>query len=151
MINLDVKDGRAVAPMADMIRRHGAHERVCVGSFSLGRISQFRRLLGRVPTAVSPAGAMALALLGTARLPGPGNVVFQVPLTHRVGGFEMHIITPKTIRAVHRAGRKIHAWTIDDPQLMHELIDWGIDGIITDCPDLLKGVLRTRGMWSTQE
>lgn len=63
----------------------------------------------------------------------------------------MHIVTPKTIRAAHQAGRKVHVWTIDDPEVMHELIDWGVDGIITDRPDLLKGVLRTRGMWSTQE
>lgn len=151
MLNLDVKEPRAVGLLADSIRRHRAEHRVCVGSFSLGRTNRFRRQMGSVPTAVSPIGVTMLALLGLARLPGPGNVVFQVPLTHRVGAMEMHIVTPKTVSAVHKAGRKIHVWTIDDPQMMHELIDWGVDGIITDRPDLLKGVLRTRGMWSTQE
>lgn len=151
MLNLDLKEAGAVEPLVETIRRHRAQDRVCIGSFSLRRINRFRRRLGSVPTAVSTVGATALALLGLGRLPGPGNVVFQVPLTHRVGALEMHIVTPKTIRAAHQAGRKVHVWTIDDPEVMHELIDWGVDGIITDRPDLLKGVLRTRGMWSTQE
>jgi glycerophosphoryl diester phosphodiesterase len=33
---------------------------------------------------------------------------------------------------------------------MHQLIDWGVDGIITDRPDSLKDVLSARGMWSTR-
>ena len=35
----------------------------------------------------------------------------------------------------------MHAWTIDDPNQMNELIEMGIDGIMTDSPELLKTVL----------
>lgn len=147
--NLDLKANGAVLPLAEKIRSHHAERRVCVCSFSLRRLRRFRRLVKGTLTAISPLGVAAMSV-GLARLPGRAEVVFQVPLTHRIAGVTKRIITPERIRAIHRAGRKINAWTVDDPEVMHELIDWGIDGIVTDRPDLLKGVLRARGMWSTQ-
>lgn len=148
--NLDIKAPGAVEPLAEIIRAHGAEQRVCVGSFSLKRLNRFRRLMPSVTTSVSPVGVAALGM-GLPKLVGRRRVVFQVPMSYRVAGlYTVPLVTPKLVQTVHKAGRKIHVWTIDDPQLMHELIDWGVDGIITDRPDLLKGVLRTRGMWSTQ-
>ena len=79
------------------------------------------------------------------------EVVFQVPMTHTLGPITVPVVTPGTVRAVHAAGRHIHVWTIDDVEMMHRLIDWGVDGIVTDRPDLLKAVLHTRGMWSTRQ
>ena len=46
------------------------------------------------------------------------------------------------IRRMKRKGYKVLAWTIDDPEEMQQLIDWGIDGIITDRPDLALELLR---------
>lgn len=147
--NIDIKEPGAITPLVEAIERHRAHARVCVGSFSLPRLRRFRRLLPTVTTAVSNYGAAALSLR-RAKLPGNAKVVFQVPVTHSVRGVTLRIVTPRSIQAVHAAGRKIHVWTIDDAEQMHELIDWGVDGIITDRPDVLKGVLRARGMWSTR-
>jgi len=73
-----------------------------------------------------------------------------VPLSHTVGPMTVDLVTPRTVRRIHAAGRRIHVWTIDDPTTMHRLLDWGVDGIVTDRPDLLKEVLRARGMWSTR-
>ncbi|MEO8850723.1 MAG: glycerophosphodiester phosphodiesterase family protein, partial [Allobranchiibius sp.] len=42
---------------------------------------------------------------------------------------------------------QLHVWTIDDPASMHRLLDMGVDGIMTDRADLLKGVLVDRGQW----
>lgn len=41
----------------------------------------------------------------------------------------------------------MHAWTIDDPDAMHALLDIGVDGIITDRADLLRDVLIARSEW----
>lgn len=149
IFNLDIKAAGATRPLVETLRAHGAGHRVVVGSFSPRRIREFRRMLPGVTTAVSPVGVAALSLR-IPRLPGRGEVVFQVPMTARVGAVRVPVVSPGRIKAVHAAGRRIHVWTVDDPLMMHELIDWGVDGIITDRPDLLKGVLSDRGMWSTR-
>lgn len=148
--NIDLKAPGAVPLLAETITRHSALDRVCVGSFSRSRLRRFRSLLPGTATSASPAEIVAMSA-GRVRRRRPGHdVVFQVPMTHHFGPVTVPIVTPRTIRAVHAAGRKIHVWTIDDAELMHRLLDWGVDGIITDRPDLLKAVLHTRGMWSTQ-
>ncbi|CFS44341.1 glycerophosphoryl diester phosphodiesterase [Mycobacterium tuberculosis] len=41
----------------------------------------------------------------------------------------------------------MHAWTVDEPDVMHTLLDMDVDGIITDRADLLRDVLIARGEW----
>lgn len=144
--NIDLKQNAAVEPLVATIKRHNAERRVCVGSFSRPRIKRFRALLPRVPTSVSSLGAAALAV---GRI-SSGGQVYQVPTSHAVGPLTVELVTQASIAKAHAAGRKLHVWTIDDPTTMHRLIDWGVDGIITDRPDSLKEVLRARGMWSTR-
>lgn len=144
--NIDMKVDRATGLIADTIRAHNAQHRVCIGAFSQKRLRLFRKLRPDVPTSFSP---LAVAALRLGFRPGGGEV-FQIPRTHSFFGLPITLATPRRINAIHDYGRKVHVWTIDDPVAMHELIDWGVDGIITDRPDLLKGVLRNRGMWSAQ-
>ena len=144
--NIDMKVDRATELLADTIGRHNAQDRVCVGSFRRTRLRRFRRLRPEVATAFSPLAVAALRLGFRPR----NGAVFQVPLRYSFWGFPVTLVTPRRVAAIHDYGRKVHVWTVDDPRVMHELIDWGVDGIITDRPDLLKGVLRNRGMWSTQ-
>ena len=40
--------------------------------------------------------------------------------------------TRELIDAVHAAGYRIAAWTVNDPERARLLLDWGIDGIFTD-------------------
>ncbi len=150
--NIDLKASGAVPLLARTISRHNAGARVCVGSFSGSRIRSFRRLMPRVTTAATPSEVLLMSS-GRVRRRDPlaADVVFQVPITHRRGPVTVRPVTPKTVAAVHAAGRKIHVWTIDDRDTMQSLLDLGVDGIVTDRPDLLKAVLHTRGMWSTQD
>jgi glycerophosphoryl diester phosphodiesterase len=51
-------------------------------------------------------------------------------------------IDAKLCKAVHAAGKKIFAWTVNDREVMHRLADWGIDGIISDDTELLAATMK---------
>ena len=42
------------------------------------------------------------------------------------------------------AGVEVHVWTVNEEADMHRLLDWGVDGILTDFPDRLARVLHER-------
>lgn len=46
------------------------------------------------------------------------------------------------VAAAHARGCKVNTWTVNNPEVMHLLLEWGVDAIITDVPDVLSGVLR---------
>lgn len=146
--NIDLKAGGAAAALAELLRRTRAEDRVCVGSFGYRRLSEFRKLTGgRVATSAAPAEVAAFVALPSgslARMVTRNRVqVLQVP--HRQRG--VPVVTAALVRKAHAAGAHVHVWTIDDPAEMVELIDLGVDGLITDRTDLLKDVLVERGLW----
>jgi glycerophosphoryl diester phosphodiesterase len=53
------------------------------------------------------------------------------------------------IEQAHRLGLGVHVWTIDDPATMEELLDLGVDGVMTDRPTALKELLVKRGAWAS--
>ena len=150
--NVDIKTDDAVIPLVEAIRAHNLWDRILVDSFSQIRISQFRSLTsGRVPTAIAPAGVAWTALIPlVSEVISSPAVAMQVPVRQKAGPVTLEIITEKTIARVHRLGKVVHAWTINEPDEMERLIDWGVDGIITDRPDLLKEILVRRNLWELE-
>jgi glycerophosphoryl diester phosphodiesterase len=53
--------------------------------------------------------------------------------------------TPELVGAAHAAGMEVVPWTVNDRSTMEALVDIGVDGLITDRPDLLREVLAERG------
>ena len=147
--NIDIKNDGAVTPLVKTIDRHRAHDRVCVGSFSIERLREFRRLMGRrVPTSVSPVGVVwnGYVPLLPRLLNSPGTAL-QIPVSHALGRRQVPVLTPRLLRHAHLAGKVVHIWTVDDPAEMHRLLDMGVDGIVSDRTDLLKQVFTERGIW----
>ena len=56
----------------------------------------------------------------------------------------LRVVTERFVTAAHRAGKHVHVWTINDAEAMHRLLDLGVDGIVTDRPDILNGVVTER-------
>jgi glycerophosphoryl diester phosphodiesterase len=70
-----------------------------------------------------------------------------MPVSARLLGRNVTVLTPGLVELVHRAGKLIHIWTVDDSEEMVRLIDAGVDGIFTDRIDTLKAVLQARSLW----
>ena len=63
--NIDAKSDESVEPLADLVRRFDALDRVCLASFALSRLRRLRTLLGpRLLTNLSPTEVGALRTLG---------------------------------------------------------------------------------------
>jgi len=151
--NIDCKADSAVDALAELIDATGAIDRVCIGAFSHRRLQRLRRRLGsRLLTALSPQEVASLRIAG--RLPGSATRAAQVPTSAgRSGtgtsgrGRQLEIVTPSFVRHAHRRGVPVHVWTINDEAEMHRLLDLGVDGIMTDRPELLRSVFESRGLW----
>lgn len=55
-------------------------------------------------------------------------------------------VTPEAIADAHAQGIAVLPWTVNDPVEMGRLVDWKVDGIITDYPDRLRKVLADKGL-----
>lgn len=147
-VNVDVKGVSGIEPIARAIERTQAHDRVCVASFSAARRDATVALLSR-PVATSAGTTEAASYfargavgLGVSR---PLRKVDALQIPMRAG--RVRVLTSRHVAAAHRAGRQVHVWTINDPDTMRELLDMGVDGLVSDRADLLKQVLVERGQW----
>lgn len=145
--NVDLKAPAAVDPMVDLLRRTGAYDRVCIGSFTETTLRRFRRQLGdRVATTVGVLGVAVDRVLPWGplrRAIRDDGAVLQVPVAH----LGVTIVDRRFVERAHAAGRHVHVWTVDERAEMERLIDLGVDGLITDRTDVLRDVLVERGLW----
>jgi glycerophosphoryl diester phosphodiesterase len=54
------------------------------------------------------------------------------------------VVWPEMVAAAHRHGLDVHVWTVDDRASMERLLALGVDGLMTDRPDLLAEVLAAK-------
>jgi glycerophosphoryl diester phosphodiesterase len=142
--NIDVKDEPAVRPLVEVLRRTAAWDRVCVTSFSAGRLRAVRRALPRpVCMATSPVGVGALRVAVPRRVLGPALRRLSV----RCAQIPVSVATPSFLRRAHAAGLQVHVWTVNDRDVMAEVLDLGFDGIMTDETEMLRDLLAARGQW----
>ncbi|HEY9416880.1 MAG TPA: glycerophosphodiester phosphodiesterase [Pseudonocardia sp.] len=153
LLNIDVKSDSAVEPTLALISELDAWDRVCLASFSAGRLIRLRAKGGpRLITACSPAEVFRLRTRSWLRQRGPGRMdsrghvggqLAQVPARHG----PVVIVDRAVLATAHAAGMEVHVWTVDEPARMRELLDLGVDGLISDRPDVLREVLAERGQW----
>jgi glycerophosphoryl diester phosphodiesterase len=143
--NIDAKTDHVVPPLVETLRRHDALARVCIGSFSDRRLARVRALAaGGVCTSMGQMAVSAAYFASrSGRMPRLGADCVQVPPRWR----GVTVVDARFIRAAHRAGLPVHAWTIDDEPAMARLLDLGVDGVMTDRPRVLRDLLVTRRQW----
>ncbi len=67
----------------------------------------------------------------------PAYDALQVPEVYR----GIRVVSPGSIAAAHHLGLDLHVWTVDDRATMDRLLDWGVDGLMSDRPDILAEAL----------
>lgn len=140
---VEVKTGAAQPPLFAALRRHAAEQRVVVAAMRLRDRTRFRGYPGPVSASAAACRVFfALHQLRLARLWSPRAHVVNLPLTWA----GRRVVTPRLVADLHRRGLAVQVWTVDDPEQMHRLLDWGVDGILTDRPDRLARVLAERGL-----
>lgn len=142
---VDMKADGLEAPLAALVDDLGAHDRLIVGSFSDARLSEFRLLTdNRVPTSSGPALARLWVLASRVGRGAGGDIAaLQLP-THMRG---VRVVDERLVKAAHDSGLQVHVWTVNERTEMTRLLDMGVDGLVTDRPDVLRQVLVERGEW----
>jgi glycerophosphoryl diester phosphodiesterase len=124
-----------------IIQDLGARDRVLVASFPLDPLARFRTLTkGLVATAATMPEMRVFLLAAYGRRLGwlrPAYDALQVPETWR----GIPIVTARTVAAAHQLGLAVHVWTVDERARMERLLALGVDGLMSDRPDILQAVL----------
>jgi glycerophosphoryl diester phosphodiesterase len=140
-ITVEVKSGAAQEPLFAAIHRFGARDRV----IAAGMYDRDRTLFDRWDGAVSGSLEELKPFwirhrFGLGWLKAPPCDVVQIPEEWE----GRRLVTKRLARDLHRHGIPLHVWTVNDPADMNRLLDWGIEGLISDRPDLLGRVLHER-------
>ncbi len=151
--NIDAKTDDVAEPLLEVIREADAWDRVLIASFSEKRLERVRSLAD--PGLSTSLGVTAIVRLLLAsetvsnaeswHVPGPRHGVTAAQVPEKNKG--VRVVSPRFVATAHTAGLAVHVWTVNDREQMERLLDWGVDGIVTDRPSLLKEVLIERGQW----
>jgi glycerophosphoryl diester phosphodiesterase len=149
VLNLDVKQTAPTvtpyeASLARLLAEFERTDDVMVASFLDPATDAFRQFAPSVPTS---AGTIATAefwrsVQAGGPIPDTAVAAYQVP--ERMG--DLVVVDAAFVDAAHGSGRAVHVWTVNDPTAMERLVALGVDGIISDVPTVLSGVLREKGV-----
>lgn len=143
-VNIEIKRGARPGVeerVAAVIEAAGAQSRTLVVAQNRSTIQRFREASNhRVATASSTLellGYWVLSLLHLTWLVDPPFQALQPPERYR----GLPVVTPAFVRAARRSDLRVDVWTIDEEADMRRLLGYGVDGIMTDRPDVLARVL----------
>jgi glycerophosphoryl diester phosphodiesterase len=113
--------------VAAVIGETGTENEVMVFSLSIRRMKEIAALNPRIRRCGLAARRLSLAL---ARLRSVG--IEGIALSRRL------VRSRRVVRWIHRRGWKLFVWTVNRKAEMKKLAEWGVDGLITDHPDLAR-------------
>lgn len=152
---------RFVQLLLQEIREHGMSERVQILSFDWRTLQLVQKLAPGMPTVYITAQLPTLDNLGIkSGQPSAWTAGFQhgqhgsVPRMIKAAGGShwssfWRELDAQKVREAQRLGIKVLAWTVNDRQSMGQMLDLGVDGLVTDRPDIAADLLKERGIrWS---
>ena len=129
--------------LAALLRRFDCADRVIVASFLDTATDNFSAV---APEFATSAGTLATADFTRAVRAGESppptrHVALQVPASFG----DVTLVDQRFVDVAHARGLAVHVWTVEEESTMASLCDLGVDGIITDRPTALVGVLDRLG------
>ena len=125
-------DHAIAAAVVEVLAATGFTDRFVVSSFNLDTIDRVRLLPGAPPT----------ALLTYSSALDPATVFgLAVDRGHRFVHPENGQVDAAYVVAAHEAGLAVNVWTVDDPVRIAELGAFGVDGVVTNVPDIARNAL----------
>jgi glycerophosphoryl diester phosphodiesterase len=120
------------AGVVALVRDLGLVSQVIVSSFHLPTIDRVREIGGG-------GGGVATAYLSL----DASVAHVERAVRHGHGAYHpWHIqLTAPVVAAAKNAGLELNTWTVDNPDRMAELLGWGVDGLITNVPDIARSVV----------
>jgi glycerophosphoryl diester phosphodiesterase len=133
IVEMKLNSAAFAAAVVDVIRSVRAVDRVCVGCFGRRALRAVRRLEPALATSAAREEVRWALYRSWLRWPvsRPGYAGYQVPECAEA----TRIVTPQFVRHAHGAGLGVQVWTVDTEADARRLLDWGVDGLITDRPD----------------
>ena len=152
---------RFVQLLLQEIKEHGMSERVQILSFDWRTLQVVQKLAPGMPTVYITAQLPTLDNLGIkSGQPSAWTAGFQhaqhgsVPRMIKAAGGShwssfWRELDAQKVREAQSLGIKVLAWTVNDRQSMGQMLDLGVDGLVTDRPDIAADLLKERGIrWS---
>jgi glycerophosphoryl diester phosphodiesterase len=125
------------------VKKAGAASRVCASSFQQALVDTIRAEHPDIVTSASVREARWTLHRSWVRWPWVSEqpyVAFQVPeYTGR-----LRVVSPAFVRQVHKQGQVMQVWVVNERADVQRLLDWGVDGIISDRPDV---AISSRDAW----
>src|SRR6266496_4689150 len=134
-------------PLCILIRKNNMQNKAVIASFHDVAMQNFRKTCPEVATSASRGEVTKFVLLGKVFLSGLVAPQYQSiqPPYDPAESLNIPVMTRRFIREAHAKNLAVEPWTVDDPALMKQYIEWGVDGIMTDRPDLMIQVLEELG------
>lgn len=137
-INIEIKDTRAQQAVWDAVHDLHAVHRVLIAAADRNNRSRFRSYAGPVSAGKQDVIAFyALHKARAVRLWTPTVDAFQILEIHN----GRRVMDPRMVRELQARNVAVHVWTIDDEPDMRRLLEWEVDGIMTNRPDRLARVM----------
>jgi len=141
---IELKENRPEMARAvvDVVRAADAVERVCVGSFGRRALREVRALEPAIATSAAREEVRWALYRSWCRWPVARAAYggYQVP---EIAG-TTRVVSPRFVDDAHAAGLAVHVWTVDTEADARRLLEWGVDGLITDRPDVMVPIVRGR-------
>jgi glycerophosphoryl diester phosphodiesterase len=119
----------------ETVQAAGAVDRVCLGSFGRGALRAVRRAAPAVATSAAREEVRWALYRSWCRCPASRARYSGYQVPEWAG--RTRVVSPRFVHDAHRFGLAVQVWTVDDVDDARRLLDWGVDALITDRPDLM--------------